>query len=118
MKKLPEFCIKQGGVGSQSGLNSDPVSEFWGNGGPGVPGFGRLPTPEKGDFLMRVSDDNSLNFECVNEWPNKIFFRPGKFCKNFLRCKKIYRFRKYFRKFYDAQRAKRLIGFCATHLPV
>ncbi len=28
MKKLQEFCIKQGGVGSKSGLNSCPVWEF------------------------------------------------------------------------------------------
>jgi len=50
MKKLREFCIKQGGVGSQSGLNLRGIPEFQGNGGRNVPGFRRLPTPEKGGF--------------------------------------------------------------------
>ena len=60
MKKHQEFCIKQGGVGSQSGLNSGPVLEFLGNGARSAPGWGRLTTPEKGGSKGVVSDDKNL----------------------------------------------------------
>jgi hypothetical protein len=40
VQNLQEDHIKQGGVGSQTGLNSSSVWDFPGNGGRSVPGFG------------------------------------------------------------------------------
>jgi len=48
MKKLQEFCIKQGVVGSQSGFVLSPDYTFPGNGLFNVPGLVRLLTPQRG----------------------------------------------------------------------
>ena len=84
-QKLQEFCIKQGVARSHSGLNPGPVLEFWGNGGRGGPGFGRLSTPEKGDSVGWLTGVVSGVWMAC---PTPGFFDPG--CKNlrekFLRC--------------------------------